>query len=112
MFPENVLAQMRTIRARSDYFLDQGRKLTPAGSSISVGGAHIEYLAKGDALATFLRGIGTGNTPDVSRESARLTAREWVRKWNASREYQVHYSETFADATIDDAWRSIRSLMP
>jgi hypothetical protein len=108
-----VMGVRRSIRGRADNYLERGRKLSPNGTDIPAGGAHIDELARGWALVKFLRSLSDGKTLKDSLEDGKAEASSWFKKWNESRkkEYQVYRWLHSADDTIEYAYRQVRQAI-
>jgi len=98
-----VLSEMRLMRRDAERLLAKHRELLPRYNEVSVGGAAIDPLSRGEALHTFLNSLGF-MSPEDALTAAKETARLFIRKHNDShsRDYVVLRSEEQDDSYL---WR-------
>jgi hypothetical protein len=106
---EKLFAAMRTIDARSQSYFNEAHKLTPRFGEIEIGGGRFEQQLKGDVLASYLRALRKGATPQESLTHAQNERTEYVKHWNKKRgnDYVVHRALDAEQSLIDWAHRLI-----
>lgn len=108
---EVVYTEMRSLRAKSTAYLEESARLQPRYGEIAVGGRHIDALARGEALAVLLRGLGQGLTPEQARFKAGEEAALIFNKWNTSRkDFQVHRNLDGLGSMLDAVQRTLEAL--
>lgn len=108
---EAAVAVIRECDVAIDRFYQSGGNLRTPGGMISVGSADADYFIKADALATFLRNIRNGKTPDEALAIAKNDAREMVTNHNKKRK-DINWErwEGMADSTLETWWRKFKAL--
>jgi hypothetical protein len=106
---EGVFAAMREIGLRADEAGHRSRALQPRYGEIAVGSAHMDPFFEQNAAEAFLRALRQGSTPIQAGELAKVESRYAIRKWNDSREYQVHVWVGREDGNIDSMVRLVEN---
>lgn len=105
-FSEAQLQAMRSIRGESDRLLEDARRMTPRHGEVAAGSEHVRSAAVGESLATFLRELGRGKTPEEALAAAKEEGRLWARKWNSKLAktdmgYQMALADVPNEAKLD-----------
>lgn len=89
---EVLFQLMRQLGLESENHFEKARALTPPTAHIAVGGDAFEEILKGEVIASYLRVLRRGGTPEEALKRAKLERTSYVDNWNRSRgtDYQTH----------------------
>lgn len=106
---EALFTEMRRWGDREISYRTQAQRLAPPGGTIAVGGGHFEQVLKAEVIASYLRALRQGETPQRALDIAAADRVKYVQRWNKSRggDYVVHRAETAEQSLLEDLHRSI-----
>ena len=106
---KTLFAEMRKQGDREQYFRDKGRMLAPPTGQVAIGGGSFEQTLKAEVIASYLRAIRNGGTPQYALDSAAKDRSKYVEAWNKSRggDYVVHRNAEAEQSLLEDLHRSI-----
>ncbi len=107
---ETTFEAMRKLQGEVDKYHEDARKSEGPSGTIAVGSAAFDPFLRADSIATVLREVNRGKTPEEAGEIAKADARKAIEKHNAKRPKDINWArwEGSADATIDVAVRKLK----
>ena len=106
---ETLFAEMRKQGDREQHYRHRAMTLAPPSGQIAVGGGSFEQTLKAEVIASYLRAIRKGGTPQYALDCAAKDRSKYVEAWNKSRggDYVVHRSTEAEQSLLEDLHRSI-----
>ena len=106
---EALFAEMRKQGDREQHYRNKATALAPPHGQIAVGGGSFEQSLKAEVIASYLRQIRNGGTPQYAFDCAAKDRSMYVEAWNKSRgnDYTVHRSTEAEQSLLEDLHRAI-----
>jgi hypothetical protein len=104
-----LFTEMRRQDKRKQYYRGEAQKLSPPFGMVACGGGSFEQTLKAEIIASYLRALRNGGTPQFALDCASKDRTKYVAAWNKSRggDYVVHRCPQAEQALLEDLHRSI-----
>lgn len=104
-----MFAEMRKQGDREQYYRGKARALAPPSGQLAIGGGSFEQTLKAEVIASYLRAVRIGGTPQYAFDSAAKDRSKHVEAWNKSRgsDYVVHRAAEAEQSLLEDLHRAI-----